>query len=162
MAFDERRPSIALPICFHGWGAEVESPGGGDRKVVVNITMRPWVKAAAGSEPLSAQADAWGRVEVRVPDGVSQFEVYYELPWRRGSAGRRIDAGHGRRNGLRTHPRTRRNSPAAMRLGRIRDAAPAVRRLAAMATVAELRGTVLNGGSERERTEVVPTPATRR
>lgn len=84
LAFDRGNPSVSLPIRFRGWGAVVESPGAGERTVVVNVAMRPWVKAAAGGRLLPAKADPWGRVEVRVPDGVTRFDVFYQLPWRRG------------------------------------------------------------------------------
>jgi hypothetical protein len=84
MAFDETKPGQPLPICFRGWGAEVESPGDGQRTVVVNMAMRPWVKARADGKDLPTSADKWGRVEVSVPAGVSRFDVYYQLPWGRG------------------------------------------------------------------------------
>jgi hypothetical protein len=84
MAFDKLKPEIALPIKFHGWGAEVESPGGGERTIIVNMAMRPWVRARAKGGTLPISADEWGRVEVGVPDGVANFEVDYQLPWRRG------------------------------------------------------------------------------
>ena len=84
MAFDTVKPDLSLPIHFHGWGAEVESPGGREKTVVVNVAMRPWVRAAADGMPLPALADDWGRIEVQVPSGVTRFEVSYQLPWRRG------------------------------------------------------------------------------
>ena len=77
-------PQTPLPIEFHGWGAEVEVPGTGQRTVVVNIVVRPWLRAACGRQPLESSADEWGRMEVRVPDGVTHFQVFYDLPWRRG------------------------------------------------------------------------------
>ncbi len=84
MAFDRNKPSDPLPIRFRGWGAEVDCAGGGERSIVVNMAMRPWVQAAAAGRFLPASADNWGRVEVRVPDGVTRLEVFYQLPWRRG------------------------------------------------------------------------------
>jgi hypothetical protein len=83
LAFDRANPAVSLPIRFRGWGAEVESPGG-KRTIVVNMAMRPWVRAAAGSELLPTVADEWGRVEVRVPTAITRFQVFYQLPWRRG------------------------------------------------------------------------------
>ena len=59
-------------------------PGAGQRTVVVNIVVRPWLRAACGQQPLESSADEWGRMEVRVPDGVTRFQVFYDLPWRRG------------------------------------------------------------------------------
>ena len=84
MAFDRNKPSDPLPIRFRGWGAEVDCAGGGERSIIVNMAMRPWVQAAAAGGFLPASADNWGRVEVRVPDGVTRLEVFYQLPWRRG------------------------------------------------------------------------------
>ena len=84
LAFDRANPRAPLPIEFHGWGAEVEVPGTGQRTVVVNIVVRPWLRAACGQQPLESSADEWGRMEVRVPDGVTHFQVFYDLPWRRG------------------------------------------------------------------------------
>jgi hypothetical protein len=84
MAFDRSNPGVSLPIRFRGCGAEVELPDGGERSVVVNMAMRPWVKAGAGGQFLPTTTDPWGRVEVRVPSGVTRFEVFYQLPWRRG------------------------------------------------------------------------------
>ncbi len=84
MAFDRANPRAPLAIEFHGWGAEVEVPGTGQRTVVVNIVVRPWLRAASGQQPLESSADEWGRMEVRVPDGVTHFQVFYDLPWRRG------------------------------------------------------------------------------
>lgn len=51
---------------------------------MVNMAMRPWVRAAANGQLLLTKADSWGRVEVRVPDGVTRFGVFNQLPWRRG------------------------------------------------------------------------------
>lgn len=84
MAFARVAPRTPLSIQFHGWGAEVEVPGTGRRTVVVNIVVRPWLRAACGQQPLESSADEWGRMEVRVPDGVTHFQVFYDLPWRRG------------------------------------------------------------------------------
>ena len=84
LAFDRANPQAPLSIEFHGWGAEVEVPGTGQRTVVVNIVVRPWLRAACGRQPLESSADEWGRMEVRVPDGVTHFQVFYDLPWRRG------------------------------------------------------------------------------
>ncbi|MGO9108224.1 MAG: hypothetical protein ACLP9L_03230 [Thermoguttaceae bacterium] len=84
MAFDRARPRAPLSIEFHGWGAEVEVPGSGQRTVVVNLVVRPWLKAACGEQRLESSADEWGRMEVRVPQGVNRFQVFYDLPWRRG------------------------------------------------------------------------------
>ena len=89
LAFDRANPSTPLPIEFHGWGSAVQVPGNevsgnGPRTVVVNIAMRPWLRAASGGQPLEVLADDWGRMEVSVPDGVTNFEVFYDLPWRRG------------------------------------------------------------------------------
>ena len=75
---------VPLPITFHGWGAEVEAPGRGPRTVVVNLVVRPWLRVASGGQPLESSADTWGRMEVRVPDGVTRFQVFCDLPWRRG------------------------------------------------------------------------------
>ena len=47
LAFDKAKPDIPLPIRFRGWGAAVDSPGRGVRTIVVNVAMRPWVRAAA-------------------------------------------------------------------------------------------------------------------
>ena len=33
---------------------------------------------------MESSADEWGRMEVRMPDGVDRFQVFYDLPWRRG------------------------------------------------------------------------------
>ena len=84
LAFDRAKPDVSLPIRFRGWGAEVDAPRGGPHAVVVNMVMRPWVRASAGGAILPTAADDWGRVEVSVPDGVTRFDVYYQLPWRRG------------------------------------------------------------------------------
>ncbi len=84
LAFDRARPRTPLPIEFHGWGAEVASPGQGPRSVVVNFAMRPWLRAACARQPLVLSADEWGRMEVRVPDGVTRFQVFQDLPWGRG------------------------------------------------------------------------------
>jgi hypothetical protein len=84
MAFAEANPQTPLPIEFHGWGAAVDVPGNGPRSVVVNLVVRPWLRAASGTQPLESSSDEWGRMLVRVPDGVSSFRVYYDLPWRRG------------------------------------------------------------------------------
>ena len=84
MAFDTRKPEFPLPIRFHGWGAEVETPGSGERTIVVNVAMRPWVRAVADGKALPTSADEWGRLKVRVPPDVTRFEVGYQLPWRRG------------------------------------------------------------------------------
>ena len=84
MAFDRASPRAPLAVAFHGWGAEVEAPGQGERTVVVNLAARPWLRAACGQQALEHSADSWGRLEVRVPDGVTQFRVYYDLPWRKG------------------------------------------------------------------------------
>ncbi len=84
MAFDRAEPRRPLSIDFHGWGAEVQAPGNGPRKIVVNLADRPWLRAACGGQPLESSADDWGRMEVRVPDGVNHFEVFNQLPWRRG------------------------------------------------------------------------------
>jgi hypothetical protein len=84
MAFDKAKPMLPLPICFRGWGADVESPGDDERTIVVNMAMRPWVQAVADGKRLSTSADEWGRVEVHVPKGLTRFDVRYELPWRRG------------------------------------------------------------------------------
>ncbi len=84
MAFDTAKPDLPLPIRFHGWGAEVESPGDGEKKIVVNLAMRPWVRATADGKTLHTSADSWGRLEVQVPSGVTCFNVSYQLPWRRG------------------------------------------------------------------------------
>jgi len=83
MAFDRANPSVSLPVRFHGWGAEVESRGG-ERTLVVNMIRWPWVQAAADGVALPTTADEWGRVEVRLPAKVTQFEVLYRLPWERG------------------------------------------------------------------------------
>ena len=101
IAFDRSNPVVPLPIRFRGWGAEVESPGEGERTVVVNMAMRPWVRAAANGQLLLTKADSWGRVEVRVPDGVTRFGVFNQLPWRRGMlAGRLPDGGDVRGGGM--------------------------------------------------------------
>jgi len=84
MAFDRANARAALPIEFHGWGAEVEAPGEGRRTIVVNIAERPWLRAACGRQPLESSADEWGRMEVRLPDGVTHFRVFQDLPWRGG------------------------------------------------------------------------------
>ena len=84
MAFARANPLVPLAIEFHGWGAEVQATGAGSRSVVVNIVVRPWLRAASGQVPLDFSADEWGRMEVRVPDGVTRFQVFYDLPWRRG------------------------------------------------------------------------------
>jgi hypothetical protein len=84
LAFDRANPQAPLPIEFHGWGAAVEVPGTGQRTVVVNLLVRPWLRAACDRQPLETSADEWGRLEVRVPDGVAHFQVFYDLPWRRG------------------------------------------------------------------------------
>jgi hypothetical protein len=84
MAFDTTKPDLPLPIRFRGWGAEVESPDDGERTIVVNMAMRPWVRAVADGTTLPTSADGWGRVEVRVPASVTRFDVFYQLPWRRG------------------------------------------------------------------------------
>ena len=77
-------PRAPLAIRFHGWGAEVDVPGMGQRTVVVNIAVRPWLRAACERQPLKSSADPWGRMEVQVPDGITRFQVFYDLPWRRG------------------------------------------------------------------------------
>jgi hypothetical protein len=84
LAFDAAKPQTPLEIAFHGWGAEVEAPGTGSRTVVVNLAVRPWLRAACGAQLLKSSADNWGRMKVRVPDGVTRFQVFYDLPWRRG------------------------------------------------------------------------------
>jgi hypothetical protein len=84
MAFDRASPQAPLGIEFHGWGAEVNVPGTGQRTVVVNIAERPWLRAASGTQLLESSGDEWGRMEVSVPDGVTQFRVFNQLPWRRG------------------------------------------------------------------------------
>jgi hypothetical protein len=84
LAFDRATPRAPLPIEFHGWGAEVQVPGRGQRTAVVNIAVRPWLRAACGGQPLESSADEWGRMQVRLPDGVTRFQVFYDLPWRRG------------------------------------------------------------------------------
>ncbi len=84
MAFEMANPQTPIPIEFHGWGAEVNVHGSGPRTVVVNIVDRPWLRAACGKQPLESKADSWGRLEVHVPEGVSRFQVFYDLPWRRG------------------------------------------------------------------------------
>jgi hypothetical protein len=84
MAFDRASSRTPLSIAFHGWGAEVEVPGKGERAIVVNIVVRPCLRAACGRQLLNSSADEWGRMEVRVPDGVTHFQVFYDLPWRRG------------------------------------------------------------------------------
>jgi len=84
MAFDRANSRAPLPIEFHGWGAEVATPGDGKRTIVVNIAARPWLRAACGRQPLESSADEWGRMEVRLPDGVTHFRVFQDLPWRRG------------------------------------------------------------------------------
>jgi hypothetical protein len=84
MAFDRADPRLPLPIEFHGCGGDVQVPGAGQRTAVVNIAVRPWLRAACGRQPLEFSADEWGRMEVRVPDGVTSFRVFYDLPWRRG------------------------------------------------------------------------------
>jgi hypothetical protein len=84
MAFDRANPRTPLSIEFHGWGAEVQASGTGLRNVVVNIAQRPWLRAASEKQPLASSADSWGRMEVQVPDGINQFQVYCDLPWRRG------------------------------------------------------------------------------
>ncbi len=84
MAFDRAAPQRPLPIRFHGWGGEVQTPGKGVRTVVVNVAARPWLRAASGGQSLASSADDWNRLEVRVPDGVSRFDFFYDLPWRRG------------------------------------------------------------------------------
>ena len=84
LAFDRASPQAPLSIEFHGWGADVESPGQGPRSVVVNFVMRPWLRAVCGGQPLELSADEWGRMEVRVPDGVTRFQVFQDLPWGRG------------------------------------------------------------------------------
>ena len=71
MAFARSNPRAPLEIEFHGWGAEVKVPGTGQRNVVVNIVVRPWLRAASGQQSLESWADEWGRMEVRVPDGVT-------------------------------------------------------------------------------------------
>ena len=85
MAFDRANPQTPLPVEFHGWGAEIESPGKGPRTIVVNLVVRPWLRAACGRQPLESSADKWGRMEVRLPDGVTRFQVFCDLPWRRGT-----------------------------------------------------------------------------
>jgi hypothetical protein len=84
LAFNKAKPDQPLSIRFCGWGAEVNATGEGERTVVVNMAMRPWVKAVAGGEDLQTAADAIGRVEVHLPADVTHFDVYYQLPWRRG------------------------------------------------------------------------------
>ena len=84
LAFDRAAPQVPLPIEFHGWGAEVQTPGKGPRTVVVNLAARPWLRAACGQGRLASSADAWGRMEVSVPDGVGRVQVVCDLPWRRG------------------------------------------------------------------------------
>jgi hypothetical protein len=84
LAFDLAHPRKGLPIRFDGSGAHVEIAGGGPRTVVVNLAARPWLRASSDNRPLESSADAWGRMEVRVPDGVTHLDVLYELPWRRG------------------------------------------------------------------------------
>ncbi len=84
MAFDRSEPGISLPVRFHGWGAAVDAPSGAKRTIIVNMAMRPWVRAAANGVVLPTSADDWGRVAVELPNGATRFDVYYELPWRRG------------------------------------------------------------------------------
>ena len=82
----DANPAAALPeLRFTGdWGAEVEPSGSGTRDVVVNMAMRPWVAASGGGHALTVSADDWGRVEVQVPEGVTQFKVFYRLSWLQG------------------------------------------------------------------------------
>ncbi len=87
LAFDRANPQTPLPIEFHGWGAEVEAPGKGPRTVVVNIVVRPRLRAACEQQSLESSADEWGRMEVRLPDGITHFQVSYDLPWQRGILG---------------------------------------------------------------------------
>jgi hypothetical protein len=84
LAFDRADPTKALSIRFHGWGGEVLAPGGGERTIVVNVAARPWLRAAGEGKLLASAPDEWNRLEVRVPDGVSRFDFYYDLPWQRG------------------------------------------------------------------------------
>lgn len=84
MAFDRAAPQAPLPIEFHGWGTAVEVPGQGQRTVVVNMVVRPWLRAACGKQPLEFSSDEWGRMEIRVPGGVTRVQVFYDLPWRKG------------------------------------------------------------------------------
>ena len=94
MAFDRANPRTPLPIEFHGWGAEVEVPGKGQRTVVVNIVVRPWLRAACGRQPLESSADEWGRMEVRVPDGVTPLPGFLRSALAAGNF-RRSRAGSG-------------------------------------------------------------------
>jgi len=90
LAFAENQPRTALPIRYHGWGAEVEvwdglpRPSIGERSIVVNILQRPWLQAVADGRTLPSSADDWGRMRITVPDGVARVEVRYDVGWQRG------------------------------------------------------------------------------
>jgi hypothetical protein len=87
LAFTENRPRAALPVRFHGWGAEVDVPGTGERSLIVNVLDRPWLQALTDGHTLSSSADDWGRLRVVVPDGVTRVEVQCNMGWGRGVLG---------------------------------------------------------------------------
>lgn len=86
MAFDEAHAKLALPVRFHGQGADIEVPGLGVRTIIVNMLARPWLYASGGGRPLSLGADPWGRLKILVPDEVDHVEVRCRMGWRRGIA----------------------------------------------------------------------------
>jgi hypothetical protein len=82
MSFPEAAPEVALPVKFDGGGATIttaEVPQGG--WIVLNMLWRDEFQCRVNGLKLPVSADAWGRIKVQVPPGVSQVRLAFRPPW---------------------------------------------------------------------------------
>jgi hypothetical protein len=56
------------------------------RQLIVNVLSIQDLHAYADGEPIEIVEEAWGRVKVTVPSGVTRVEILYQPPWMRGVA----------------------------------------------------------------------------
>jgi hypothetical protein len=82
LVFDLAAPARALPFQADGEGVRVTLPASGQpRTLVLNYLHRPAFVAHSGERALPLERDAWGRMRVTVPAGLTQLTVRYRPPF---------------------------------------------------------------------------------
>jgi hypothetical protein len=80
LAFYESSPQEAIPVHFHGGGADLTQITYAG-PIILNVLWRPGIVTMADGKLLENQKDSWGRVRFDVPAGSKHIAIKFSPPW---------------------------------------------------------------------------------